>query len=83
MKILYLARLREALGCSAEVLETGPAIQNVDQLLAHLRSRGGAFAAELGEGRRFRVAVNQTVVEGSFPLSAEDEVAIFPPVTGG
>jgi sulfur-carrier protein len=83
MKILYLARLREALGQSEETLSSLENIRTVDDLLAHLRGRGGAYATELAAGRRYRVAVNHAVVDGSAALAAGDEVAIFPPVTGG
>ena len=55
----------------------------MDALLAALRQRGGPFAAELAAGRAFRVAVNQEVVALDHPVKAGDEVAIFPPVTGG
>ena len=83
MKILYLARLREALGQSEESLTSLEGIRTVDDLLAHLRARGGAYATELAAGKRFRVAVNHAVVDGSAAVSAGDEVAFFPPVTGG
>ncbi len=83
MKILYLARLREALGRSEETLTAVEGIRTVDDLLTHLRTRGGAFASELAPNRRFRVAVNHAVVDGAAPVAAGDEVAIFPPVTGG
>lgn len=83
MRILYLARLREALGRSEETLTGIEGIHSVADLLAHLRARGGDFAVELAPDRRFRVAVNHTVVDVSAPLESGDEVAIFPPVTGG
>lgn len=83
MKILYLARLREALGLAEEQVAPPAAVATVAELLAWLRSRGGAYAIELAEGRRFRVAVNHTVAQPNTAVSADDEVAIFPPVTGG
>lgn len=83
MKILYLARLREALGRSEEQVVPPPTVRTVADLLAWLRERGGAYGEELAEGRRFRVAVNHAVVNADAKVSAGDEVAIFPPVTGG
>ena len=83
IQLVFLARLRERFGVSREVYELTADIDTVDALLAALRQRGGAFVAELAAGRAFRVAVNQEVVALDHPVKAGDEVAIFPPVTGG
>ena len=83
IQLIFLARLRERFGVSREAYALTAGIDTVDALLAALRRRGGAFAEELAEGRAFRVAVNQEVVALDHPLTAGDEVAIFPPVTGG
>ena len=83
MKVLYLARLREAIGVAEEQVELPASVSTVSELLAWLRSRGGVFAEELAEGKRFRVAVNHAVVMGDAAVVSGDEVAIFPPVTGG
>jgi molybdopterin synthase sulfur carrier subunit len=82
MQILYFGRLREAFGRGSEDLAP-PADATVAGLLAELRTRGGVWAEELAEGRAFRVAVDQTVVQPAAPLATDSEVAIFPPVTGG
>lgn len=81
--LLYFARLREALGTGSEQLVLTPDVSDVSALLELLRARGGAWASELAAGRAFRVAVNQDMAEGATPLKDGDEVAIFPPVTGG
>ena len=83
IQLVFLARLRERFGVSREVFALSPDIATVSELLASLRERGGAFAEELAPTRAFRVAVNQEVVVLDHPVSAGDEVAIFPPVTGG
>ena len=83
IQLVFLARLRERFGVSREIYELTAGIDTVDALLAALRRRGGAFAEELAAGRAFRVAVNQEVVALDHPVKAGDEVAIFPPVTGG
>ena len=83
IQLVFLARLRERFGVSREALALTVDINSVSTLLAALRERGGAFAEELAEGRAFRVAVNHDVVALDHPVKAGDEVAIFPPVTGG
>ena len=81
--LVYLARLRESLGIPSEVVELPSGIGNVASLLAWLRARGGAWAAELAPGRAVRVAVNFAVAGSDTPIRAGDEIALFPPVTGG
>jgi sulfur-carrier protein len=85
IQLVFLARLRERFGTSRETLPcaTTDDAMTVESLLAQLRQRGGAFAEELAPNRAFRVAVNQDVVGPDHPVRAGDEVAIFPPVTGG
>ena len=83
IQLVFLARLRERFGVSREAFALTVDIDTVAALLAGLRLRGGAFAEELAAGRAFRVAVNQEVVALDHPVKAGDEVAIFPPVTGG
>jgi molybdopterin synthase sulfur carrier subunit len=82
LKVLYLARLRDALGRGSEELEL-PAASTVATLLERLRDRGGPWARELASGRAVRVAVNQQMAAKIAPLEDGDEVALFPPVTGG
>lgn len=80
--LLYFARLREVFGLGQEGLEL-PAAATLSDLLDVLRARGGIWADELAPGRAFRVAVNQDISGLEAPLAEGDEVAIFPPVTGG
>ena len=81
--ILYFARLRETLGKTEEDLVIPEGVQSIGDLTAFLRARGGAWATELGEGKAVRVAVNQDMADDNTPLNAGDEIAFFPPVTGG
>lgn len=80
--VLYFARLREVFGLGQENLEL-PSPATLADLLEVLRARGGVWAQELAPGRAFRLAVNQDIAGQDAPLSEGDEVAIFPPVTGG
>ncbi|MHB0974609.1 MAG: MoaD/ThiS family protein [Thiobacillus sp.] len=81
LRVLYFARLRERFGAAGETLDFAGA--TAADLVAHLRARGGVWAEELGAGRAFRVAVNQSIVALDTALPDNAEVAIFPPVTGG
>lgn len=82
LNVLYFASLREALGCERETVPV-PVVATVAALLDALRARGGVWAQVLGEQRRWRVAVNQEMAALDGSLKAGDEVAFFPPVTGG
>jgi molybdopterin synthase sulfur carrier subunit len=83
VKLLYFARLREDLGTGAEELALPAGVTTVAGLRAHLMGRGGAWATVLANGKALRVAVNQEMAEPATPIKAGDEVAFFPPVTGG
>lgn len=83
VKLVYLARLREAFARSEEEFALPDAACTVSELLARLRERGGAWAEELSPARAFRVAVNQDMAQAGTAIQGGDEVAIFPPVTGG
>ena len=82
VKILYFAGLREALGQSAEQLALPAGVGSVGQLHDHLAARGGAWQA-LATTKNLRVAVNQEMASMQTPLQDGDEIAFFPPVTGG
>lgn len=83
VRVVYLARLRDALGASGEELELPPAVGDVASLLGWLRARGGRWTAELAAGRAVRTAVNHEMASLETPVRDGDEVAFFPPVTGG
>jgi molybdopterin synthase sulfur carrier subunit len=81
--ILYFARLREALGTPREALALPAGVNDVGTLRAALVSRGGAWADALSSARNVRAAVNQDMASAETPVNDGDEVAFFPPVTGG
>lgn len=81
IRVLYFAAVKETIGVAAdEVAEPCPTVM---ALVETLRARGGTHAEALSPTRRWRVAVNQEMADLDAPLRAGDEVAIFPPVTGG
>jgi molybdopterin synthase sulfur carrier subunit len=87
VKVLYFASLREQLGRSSEDIELPPEASTLGALRAHLIARGGVWETALAEGRPVRMAVNQDMVARSqahqAAIKAGDEIAFFPPVTGG
>ena len=83
VKILYFASIREKLGRDAEELELPAEISTISALRSHLRARGGAWADALAENRLLRTAVNQDMAQPAAAIKAGDEIAFFPPVTGG
>jgi molybdopterin synthase sulfur carrier subunit len=83
VSLVYLARLREAFGTASERVEMPADVASVAALRSWLAGRGGVWATELAPGRAVRVAVNHTLAQPDTPVRAGDEVALFPPVTGG
>jgi molybdopterin synthase sulfur carrier subunit len=81
--ILYFARVRERLGLAREQLELAPHIHSIADLLAHLRARGEPWSSTLGEGESVLTAINQEIARPDSKVADGDEIAIFPPVTGG
>ena len=83
MKILYFAWLRSRIGITEERVDPPAEVTSVGALLGWLQARGPRFAEALKDLSVVRVAVNQEYVGWDHPLHAGDEVALFPPVTGG
>lgn len=80
--IWYLARIREALACDHEQVELEDGIETVQDLLRWLSERGEIWQRTLLE-EKVLIAVNQTVASKHTTISDQDEIAFFPPVTGG
>ena len=83
MKLLYFAWLRAKIGTAEEELRLPSGIGDVSALLEWLKSRGPGYADALRDLSTVRVAVNQDYVGLEHRVRDGDEVAIFPPVTGG
>ena len=83
IKVLYFANLREQLGTQGEELDMPSGMTTVAGLRALLQSRGGAWQNALAQGKAVRIAVNQEMALATTPVRPGDEVAFFPPVTGG
>lgn len=83
MRILYFAWLRQRTGRSAETVELPPGIATVAELMVWLGERHPGFAEAVAAKGVVRCAVNQRHVGRDAPVRDTDEVAFFPPVTGG
>ena len=81
--LLYFASLRESLGCSREQLPLPSGTATVASLVEQLRSRDTPWTEAFASGKTWRVAVNQQMADLATPVKPGDEVAFFPPVTGG
>ena len=80
IKVLFFAQVRELVNTDSLTLDGS--FENVAALRAHLAAQGDRWALALEEGKLL-AAVNQTLTTFDHPLAAGDEVAFFPPVTGG
>jgi molybdopterin synthase sulfur carrier subunit len=81
--VLYFASLREKIGKDLEEIELPENVSTVAALRSHLRGRGGHYENAFAEKSLLRAAVNQDMVQPSAAVKAGDEIAFFPPVTGG
>lgn len=83
MKLLYFAWVRQRIGVGNEMVTPPDGVATVAALVEWLRGRGPGYAEAFRDTRAIRCAVNQEYVEPDHPVAAGDEVAFFPPVTGG
>ncbi len=83
INILYFARIKETVNYSAESIDLPNDVSTVMALKHHLSQRGETWA-NLFDGKQVvRAAINHTLVDDLATIQANDEVAFFPPVTGG
>lgn len=82
VKVLYFAALRDALPLAAEEVALPAGVETVAALRAWLGSRGDEWAP-LATWKTLRCARNQALCSWDEPVRDGDEVAFFPPVTGG
>lgn len=83
MKLLYFAWVRQKIGRSEEELVLPPGVTTVASLVDFLRRRGEGYAAAFAKPELLRCAVNQEHKRFDARVGPDDEVAFFPPVTGG
>lgn len=80
--VVYFASLRERLGVNKQQLEL-PSVKTVNELVDYLVAEGGENWQQTLKESQVMVAVNQEMCELEQPIVAGDEIAFFPPVTGG
>ncbi len=83
LTIHYFASVREALDKNQEQIELPDSVSSVADLIEHLVEKNPDSRNLFESENKLLVAVNQTVVDKNFALSDNDEVAFFPPMTGG
>lgn len=83
MRVLYFAWVREKIGTAEEEFALPAHIRDVAGLVEHLAARGPGHAEAFANRRSIRAAVNQDFATPDAPVADGDEVAFFPPVTGG
>jgi molybdopterin synthase sulfur carrier subunit len=83
IKLLYFAWLRSRIGLAEEEVVLPAEVRDVASLIAWMKGRGPAYAKALENEAVVKVAVNQEFARADHPLRPGDEIALFPPVTGG
>ncbi len=83
MRVLYFAWVRQKVGVAEEEVSPPPEVADVGALMAWLAARSPGHADAFGQARSIRAAVNQEFAPPDRRIAAGDEIAFFPPVTGG
>lgn len=83
MKILYFAWLRQCVGTGEEDVAVPDNVTDVAGLIDWLKTRGDGFEEALKDGSAIRIAINQEFATLESKIAPDDEVALFPPMTGG
>ena len=83
MRLLYFGWVRTRIGIGSETLELPSGIRDVRALVDWLKQRGDGYRVAFEDLTTIRVAINQEMATLDASISSEDEVALFPPMTGG
>ena len=82
-KILYFAWVRDTVGCGEEVVTIPATVGSVSALATYLSTRSDGHARAFAKPERLRAAVDLVMVGFDAPIVGAQEIAFFPPVTGG
>ena len=83
MKLLYFAWIRVKMGVSGEQIDPPQSIKDIEGLLDWIKQRNSISNETFSDISNIRIAVNQEYVDSNHPVQPGDEIAFFPPVTGG
>ncbi len=83
LNVLYFAYLRDAMGRGSDTAEVPETVKTAGALRDFLIAQGEPWAEAFASVKRIRISVNQEMAEDETPVKEGDEVAFFPPVTGG
>jgi molybdopterin synthase sulfur carrier subunit len=83
VKLLYFAWVRERIGKGEEVVEPPAGVSTVADLMTWLAGRGEEYALAFENPKVIRAAINRTHVKPHAAIAGANEVAFFPPMTGG
>jgi len=83
LKLVYFAWVREKIGKGEEILQLPADVSTIDELLKHLSKTDLSYQQAFADPAKLRFALDQNFVESRSPLGEAEELAIFPPVTGG
>ncbi len=83
IKVLFFARLREQLDTEMLEFEAGPELPDIAAIIELLKQRGAEWSQVLADDQMVLMALNQEMTDNASAVKDGDEVAFFPPVTGG
>jgi molybdopterin converting factor subunit 1 len=83
MRVLYFAWVRERTGTAEESVTPPPGVTTATALADWLATRSDGHAHALADRAKLRIAINQEQASFDDPIAANDEIAFFPPMTGG
>ncbi len=83
MKLVYFAWVRERIGLESEEVALPATVRTTHGLIDWLKTRGPGYESALSEPRALRIAVDKVHAVGDVAIEGAQEVAIFPPMTGG
>ena len=83
LELLYFARIREAIGISAESVSPPQDVRTIADLVCWLAARGGGYAEAFADAAKLRAAIGDDFAGMDSSIAGAREIALFPPVTGG
>ena len=83
MQLLYFGWVRARVGIGQEVVHLPTHIKDVSALIEWLKKRGDRYHEAFENLSLIRVAITQEITTLDARVDPDDEVALFPPMTGG